>query len=268
MKLQKNIPLVLFVFAVNSLVMGCGGKEEPSTQGAESEGKKETTTSEATSPVDMATAATINGKVLFEGTTPRMKKIDMAAEVTCQQMYPEGPRTENVLVNENGTLRNVFVYVKEGLGDMEFPTPKESVLLDQKGCRYYPHVIGIQAGQPLKIRNSDPVAHNIHPKPKNSKSFNISQPVQGMETTKKFSKPEIMVPIACDIHSWMSAYVAVLDHPYHSTTGTEGTFELKSLPPGEYAIEAWHEEYGSQTQTIQVGEGETKEINFTFKPET
>ena len=268
MKLQYNILCVLCVFAVNSFFIGCGGKEESSTQKSKPEVKKVTPPSETASSVDLATAATIKGKILFQETPPKMKKIDMAAEVTCQEMYPEGPTTENVLVNENGTLLNVFVYVKEGLGDMEFPTPKESVLLDQKGCRYYPHVMGVQAGQSLKIRNSDPVAHNIHPQPKNNKSFNVSQPVQGMETTKKFTKPEIMVPVSCDIHSWMSAYVAVLDHPYHSTTGTEGTFALKSLPPGTYVIEAWHEEYGSKTLTVTVGEKETKEITFTFKPTT
>lgn len=239
--------------------IGCGSKEEPAS-------KKETPAPEISSPVNEATSATLVGKVLFEGTPPRMKKIDMAAEPTCQNMHPEGPYAENVLVNENGTLRNVFVYVKSGLENLKFSTPPDSVLLNQNGCHYDPHIFGIQVGQPLRIQNSDSILHNIHTMPKLNTPINVAQPKVVKAITKKFEKGEVMIPIKCDVHGWMSAYVGVLDHPYHSVTGADGTFELKSLPPGEYTIEAWHEEYGSQTQTITVGEKETKEIAFTFKP--
>jgi hypothetical protein len=268
MKKQIIYTGVVFIFAINTFIIGCGGKEEASTEKSTSTVGEENPATTETVMIDETTAATITGKISFSGTPPKMKKIEMAAEMSCKDMYPEGPFTQNVIVNENGTLKNVFVYVKEGLENLTFPTPEEEVILDQKGCRYYPHVFGIQPNQSIKIRNSDPVAHNIHPRPQNNKPFNIGQPVQGMETIKKFSTSEVMIPVGCDIHIWMSAYIAIVDHPYFITTGDEGTFELKPLPPGNYVIEAWHEEYGSQTQTVTVGESEAKNITFTFKPTT
>jgi hypothetical protein len=133
-------------------------------------------------------------------------------------------------------------------------------------CRYTPHVFGVRVGQPLDITNSDPTLHNIHATPKNNAEFNQGQPIQGMKTTKTFTTPEVMVPFKCDVHGWMNAYVGVLDHPYFATTGTDGKFSLKSLPPGTYTIEAWHERLGAQTQSVTIGAKETKEVNFTFKP--
>ena len=215
-----------------------------------------------TSPVDPATAATVTGKAMFTGAAPENAPILMDAEPVCQDKYPDGAFEETVLVN-NGALENVFVYVKEGLGDLKFPIPSEPVVLDQQGCRYHPHVFGIQAGQDLIIRNSDGILHNIHPMPEINRSFNLGQP-KAMDSTKQFDKAEVMIRIECDVHDWMLGYAGVLEHPYFSVTGADGAFSLPNLPPGTYTIEAWHEKYGAQTMQVTVGAKETKDIEFTF----
>jgi subtilisin family serine protease len=252
--------------AVLIVAVGCGGQKEES-QGRASSAAKETATSEAAPVVDKATAATITGRVVFSGTAPPMQPIDLSSEQVCQHRADSHPvYTENVVVNDNGTLRNVFVYVKEGLGDQSFPAPTEPVVLDQVGCQYIPHVFGIQVGQPLTIKNSDEgVLHNIHAISEVRNGFNFGMP-KVMESTKKFKKPEVMVRIKCDVHGWMNSYAGVLKHPYHAVTGKDGTFELSPLPPGEYVIETWHEEYGPQTQTVALAERDSKEITFTYRP--
>jgi plastocyanin len=171
------------------------------------------------------------------------------------------------MVGGGGELQNVFVYVKDGLGDRTFTAPTGPVVLDQKGCRYHPHVFGIMVGQPMQILNSDPTLHNIHATPAAGQNaeFNTGQPIQGMKTDHTFTKKEVMVPFKCDVHSWMNAYVGVLDHPYFATTGGDGAFALNKLPPGTYTIEAWHEKLGTQTQSVTIGPKESKEITFTFK---
>lgn len=241
------------------LAVSCGGGGEEAATGGEAQGEEE-----IASPVDPATAATISGRVLFTGTAPEPEPILMDAEPVCQEQYPEGAFTETAVVNDDGTLRNVFVYVKEGLGDLRFPVPSEGVVLDQHGCRYIPHVFGMQVGQDLIIRNSDGILHNIHTMPSINRSINFGQPV-AMDTTRTMDRAEVMIPIECDVHDWMVGYVGVLEHPYFATTGDGGTFSLANLPPGTYTIEAWHELYDAQTMSVTVGESETAEIEFTFE---
>lgn len=208
-------------------------------------------------------AGSITGKVSFTGEAPAPEQISMNADPTCASLHSEPVYSENVLVNENGTLQNVFVYVKEGLEGKTFETPSTPITIDQKGCMYHPHVFGIQAGQALEIMNSDATLHNIHSLAEKSKQFNLGMPIQGMKLTKKFENPEIMVKMKCDVHPWMSAFVGVLPHSFFSVTGVEGTFEIKDLPAGEYTLEAWHEKYGVQTQKVTVGEGPAN-VDFTF----
>jgi hypothetical protein len=136
--------------------------------------------------------------------------------------------------------------------------------LDQVGCQYVPHVLGVQVGQPLTIRNSDGLLHNIHPSPTVNKEFNVGQP-RNMDTTRTFDQVEMGIPVSCEVHGWMSAYINVLDHPFFAVTGDDGSFTIKGLPPGDYTLEAWHEQYGPQTMQVTVGAKETKPVDFTFQ---
>jgi len=176
-----------------------------------------------------------------------------------------GGKTQTVVVGNGNALQNVFVYVKDGLGNLKFPVPQTAVVLDQQKCSYVPRVFGIQAGQTLEIVNSDNTLHNIHAMPQTNREFNRGQALQGMKHTHVFSTAEVMVPFKCDVHKWMNAWVGVLDHPFYAVTGATGTFELKGLPPGTYTIEAWHEKLGAQTETVTVGAKDAKTVAFTFK---
>jgi plastocyanin len=255
--------LSLAACAAAALVLACGGGNQnqqnsvPASSGAAAPVP-------AIAPADQASAATVTGKVKFEGTAPAPQPIKLSSDPYCQKANP-GLATENEVVGKDGALGNVFVYVKDGLGNRTFAAPSNPVVLDQKGCHYAPHVLGIQVGQPLQIVNSDDTLHNVHGLPKANKEFNQGQPIQGMKMTHTFSTKEVMVPFKCDVHGWMNAWIGVLDHPYYAVTSADGSFSLKGLPPGTYTIEAWHEKLGTQTQTVTVGEKETKDVAFTFK---
>ena len=240
------------------LAVGCGGGDGGggSGSGGDSGGG-----AAVQNPVDAATAGNIAGSIVFEGDAPSMDAIDMSDEEVCADKHSSTPMTQEVVVGD-GTLANVFVYVKEGLESLRFPTPA-AALLDQDGCMYLPHVIGVMVDQDITIRNSDGLLHNINASPTEQRGFNTSQPVN-MESTRAFGTAEVMVPVRCDVHGWMTAYIGVLSHPYHSVSGSDGSFDLSTLPPGDYVIEAWHERYGAQTQNVTVVTGETAEVTFTF----
>jgi len=217
--------------------------------------------------VDPATAGTVDGSVALDGTAPKNEAIKMNADPVCLR-EAKGPQTqETYMVGGDGkSLANVFVYVKDGLGNYVFDPPTDSPKIDQKECRYHPHVFGMRVGQTLEIVNSDPTLHNIHAMPKSNQEFNNGQPIQGMKMTHTFTAKEVMVPFKCDVHGWMNAYVGVLDHPYFAVTKEDGKFSLANLPPGTYTIEAWHEKLGTMTQSVTIGAKETKSVNFSFKP--
>ncbi len=211
-------------------------------------------------------AATLTGRVVFEGQAPVAEKIKMDADPSCQAMHPDGIVNDEVVINSNGTLKNVFVYVKEGLAGKTFEAPKEAVVFDQKGCHYNPKVLGVQVNQPFEIINSDSTLHNVHSLAEKNVPFNLGMPIQGMKIKKTFTKPEVMVKVKCEVHPWMRAYVGVLDHPFFSVTGDDGSFQIKNLPPGQYVVEAWHEKYGSQTQNVTVSaDSDTKDLTFQYK---
>ena len=230
----------------------------PATSAATDEGK----------PWDPALGtSTVTGTVKFEGTAPRMRPIDMAgADEKCAESYG-GKRQlpDTVIVNANGTLRNVFAWVKTGIDGWSFPMPEGDALLDQRGCWYLPHVQGMRKGQSLSIKTSDPTAHNVHGYATVNRSFNRSQPAGAANVSVRMRRDEASPPIKikCDIHPWMNAYVAVVDHPYFAVTGDDGSFTLANLPPGTYTIEIWHERYGTMEQTITIGDNETQRLEFT-----
>ncbi|MCG3129117.1 MAG: hypothetical protein CHACPFDD_04026 [Phycisphaerae bacterium] len=207
----------------------------------------------------------VKGKVNFKGKPPKYKAIQMSADANCAAMHKDPVRPEYIVVNDNGTLRDVFIHVKSGLTKKDWPVPTTSVLIDQSGCTYKPHVFAVQAGQPILIRNSDGTSHNIHSLPKTNQPFNFGQPQKGMEKTETFKNPELEIKIKCDVHPWMGAWCHVVDHPFYAVTGADGTFEIKGLPAGEYEIEAWQEKLGTQTMKVKVGDGESKDIEFTFE---
>ena len=209
---------------------------------------------------------TVTGSVKFVGTAPSNPELDMSEEPQCAARYKATPRDPIVVVNANGTLANVFVYVKAGLpADASYPPPTTPAVIDQSACEYHPRVFGIMVGQPLEIRNSDPLMHNIKTRSRQNRPFNTSQPTAGMTLTRTFTAPEVMLPFECNVHGWMHAYAGVLAHPFFAVTGTDGTFSMRGLPPGTYTIEAWHEKYGTQTVTVTLQGGETKTADFAYR---
>jgi len=251
------------------VAIGCGGSK-PQDAAATAERGQATA-----QPIQLAQApaeaqpvaagsAAVQVTVKFQGTAPARTKIKMGADPVCQQQHATPMESEEVVVNGNGTLKNAFVYVKNGITG-SYPAPATPVTLEQVGCWYHPHVFGLQVNQPMEILNSDATLHNINAKPTVNTPFNIAQPVKGMKTTKKFAKPEVMVKFKCNVHPWMNAYAGVLEHPFFGVSDDQGVVTMKGLPAGTYTLEAWHETYGTQTQTVSVADGETKSIEFTFK---
>jgi plastocyanin len=252
-------PLALLIAALP--LAACGG------------GEKETTAPPpgTAAPAAGAPAAggggkgtgSISGKITFDGTTPAPEKVKLSADPKCQGMHPQGLQKQSVRVS-NGGLADVFVWVKSGISGT-YPAPSDAVLLDQKGCNYSPHIITVQAGQPLKIRNSDDTLHNIHPRPTVNQEFNIGQPRQGMESSHTFDKQEIMIPVGCDVHPWMRSYISVVGHPFFAVTKDDGTYEIKGLPAGDYEIEAVHEKLKAQTGKVSVKDGEAAKLDLAYK---
>ena len=250
----------LFIFI---LITGCDGGEKSS-------GPEETTAPAASSAaagsktVDAATAGTVKGKIVCEGEAPSPKEIAVKGKPECAALHAGGKIASEELLVQDGKLQNAFVYVKSGLEEYRFEMPAAPVQVSNLKCVYTPHVLGAQVNQPVMFLNEDPTLHNIHSYSKASPSFNIGLPFQGIKQTKKFSAPEVMVALKCDVHPWMIGYIGILPHPYFSVTDAEGNFELKNLPAGEYTIEVWHEKCGTQSQTVGIGPQETKEIEFKF----
>jgi hypothetical protein len=210
-----------------------------------------------------AQGGTVTGSVKFTGTPPANPKIDMTEEPTCKAKNPNA--VDPVVVVNKGMLANVFVYVKSGLpAGAKYPAPTTPVVLDQSGCLYTPRIIGAMIGQPIEIRNSDAVLHNIKAVPKKNRPFNISQPSQGMKTTRTFPAAEAAIPLECNVHGWMHAKTFVMDHPFFAVSGADGSFTLKGLPAGTYTIEAWHEKLGTKTATVTVAANGTATSTFTF----
>jgi plastocyanin len=241
-----------------ALLAGCGKKETAEESPAPA---SPAATSAPATPIDPATAAAVSGTVKFEGVAPKPAKIDMSQDPNCQ-----GGNTAENLVVSDGHLANVFVYVKEGLGNRTFDVPKEAVTLTQSGCRYHPHVLGVMAGQTIKIINGDPTTHNIHPTPKDNREWNESQATQAPPLEKSFAREEVMLPVKCNQHPWMRMFINVTKSPFYTVSGADGKFEIKGLPPGDYTLGFVHEKLGEQTQKVTLAAKDSKIVDVTFKP--
>jgi len=258
MNLKTAAMFVLLCLLGLWALAGCGKKEAPTE---EQPAATPTAAQPAATPIDPNTVASVSGTVKFDGAAPKPAKIDMSQDPACK-----GTNNAETIVAEGGDLANVFVYVKEGLGDRTFDVPKDPVVLDQSGCKYHPHVLGVMAGQTVEIKNDDPTTHNIHPTPKDNREWNESQPPSSPAIDKNFAREEIMLPVKCNQHPWMKMYVNVTKSPFYAVTGKDGKYEIKGLPPGDYTLAFVHEKLGEQDQKVTVAAKETKTVDQTFKP--
>ena len=216
-------------------------------------------------PAVAAAASTVTGTVTFDGKVPALKPLAMDADPACAKKHSGPVPNEMLVLGSGNTMGNIMVWVSKGLpSGKTWPAPKTPVTLDQKGCVYVPHVMGIMVGQAYRILNSDGVLHNVHALPKINKGFNRAMPPTVKEASATFDKPEPIFQIKCDVHPWMNAYVGVFTHPFFSVTGTDGKFTISGLDPGTYEITAWHERLGTQTFSVTVGANETKTQNVKF----
>jgi plastocyanin len=215
--------------------------------------------------VDPASAGALSGTIHFTGKRPARAPIDMSEDPACVAAHHGKPFDESVIIDRNGTLANVFIYVKGGLEGKVFEVPAEPVTIDQRGCWFVPRVMGIQTGQVLRVVNSDPVTHNIHPMAVVNREWNHSQGEGDAPLARKFLKPEIMIRVKCNIHRWMHAFIGVVDSPYFAVSGSGGSYEIRNLPPGDYVIGAWHETLGTQERRITVPPSGKISLNFTFQ---
>jgi plastocyanin len=238
-----------------TLSTACSKKPNPEESAAPS-----TAAAPAATPIDPATAASISGTVSFAGTAPKGVKIDMSQDPNCK-----GTNTVESVVADGGKLSNVFVYVKDGLGNRTFDVPKDPVTIDQSGCKYHPHVLGVMAGQTVRVVNSDPTTHNIHPMPANNREWNESQPPQTAPLEKTFAREEILLPVKCNQHPWMKMYVNVVKSPFYAVTGPDGKYEIKGLPPGDYTLAFVQEKLGTHEQKVTLAAKDSKTVDATFK---
>jgi hypothetical protein len=249
MKQTKVWLALTIVLSLLALASACGTKTDTNEGGS---------TPTAGGEKYKGDVGSVTGAIAYTGTPPAPKKIDTSADPVCGQKNPN-LSTEDTVVN-NGKLANAFVYIKDGttaagkkVGDYTWDTPTTEAVLDQNGCHYRPHVLGLMTNQKLKITNSDPTQHNIHPTPKNNPEWNQTQPNGAPPIEKSFARAEVLIPVKCNQHPWMKAYIGVLKHPFFAVSGEDGSFTIKGVPAGTYTVAAWHEGGAAGTEkTMQV----------------
>jgi len=240
------------------LLVGCGKKESAESQPAAAPAASQP--APAATPIDPATVASVSGTVKLDGAMPKPAKIDMSQDAACK-----GTNTAETIVADGGNLANVFVYVKDGLGGRAFDVPKDAVVIDQQGCKYHPHVLGVMTGQNIDIKNDDQTTHNIHPTPQANREWNESQPPAAAPIEKSFAREEIMLPVKCNQHPWMRMYINVVKSPFYAVTGPDGKYTIKGLPPGDYTIAFVQEKLGEQTQKVTLAAKDSKTVDQSFK---
>jgi plastocyanin len=232
-------------------IVACGGEPERAER--------------QVTPIDPATAGTVQIDVLFEGDVPPMQALVMSSFPECTTQH-EGPVPAGDMLVRDGKVENAFVYLKEGLGDRVFAIPRAPVVIDQQGCLYVPHVAGAQVGQPIEFHNSDAMLHNVRGMPQDSRGWNLSLPRQGVQRTITVDRPEVMISVRCDLHPWMQGWLGVVDHPYFGVSGPDGRVTLADVPAGEYVVGIWHERFGTREAKVTVTPQGTAMASVTFTP--
>jgi plastocyanin len=266
MNKQTKVWLVLsIVLSLLALAAACGGSKTPDTNAPQANATG------GDAPPSGSTG-TISGVISYNGTPPAPKKIDTTADPVCGQKNPN-LSTDDTIVKD-GKLANTFIYIKEGtveggkkIGEYAWPTPTSEVQLDQNGCHYAPHVLGVQVNQKLKITNSDATQHNIHPTPKLNAEWNQTQPNGAPPIEKAFTRAEVLIPVKCNQHPWMKAYIGVLKHPFFSVSKDTGAYEITGVPPGTYTVAAWREGGANgeeKTMQVTVPASGSAKADFSF----
>lgn len=248
----------LVLFATLTL-FGC--KPDPALQKAEVIGKGSLP---ATSPAPRMDAGSVSGTIRFNGKPPARTPIDMSMDPACAMSAAQNNAEQFVIAG--GKLANVYVYIKSGAAPSQAPTGTAPVVMDQKGCRYVPHVIALQEGGSVEFRNSDPTMHNIHTTPPNdgTPGIDVSQGPMGAPQVRQFTTPETMLPVRCNNHPWMNSFINVADTPFFAVTGADGSFTIGGLPPGTYTLAAVHEKLGEQDTQITIPAKTAVKADFTF----
>lgn len=261
----------LFAFlAIGAVVLtGCGGGGGDTGAPADGGDAADTAPADTSAATDdggtpaPTGSATISGTVSYDGQVPNLNPLDMGADPACAAKHDSPVMPDMLVLGDGNTMGNIFVKVTNP-PEGSFPTPSEPAVIDQHGCRYIPHVVGVMAGQPLQFLNSDGLLHNVHGLPEENREFNIGMPATVTESSTTLNRPEPLFPVKCDVHPWMQAYVAVMSHPYFAVTDEDGQFTLEGLPAGTYTVEAWHERLGTQTAEVTVDDGGSATADFTF----
>lgn len=214
---------------------------------------------------DGATAGSVTGNIKFAGKAPVRNVIDMSGDPACVEAHKGKAYDESLVVGANGSVANAFVYIKSGLEGKKFAVPAQPVVIDQNGCWFRPRIMGVQTGQTFQVINSDPVTHNIHPMAMTNREWNHSQGAGDPPMNRKFQQAEVMIPVKCNIHSWMRAYIGVLDHPYFAVSGEDGSFTIANLPAGTYTLAVWQEKLGTQEQQVTVAPKTAATAEFVLK---
>jgi len=252
---------IIGLLGIFSLVIACGGKKESAEAAS---GQTQAAKAEAAG-TGSAGSASISGSIKYEGALPKFKAINMDADAVCASKHSSPMMPEMLVVGEGQSLGNVLVKITKGVPAGNYTAATEPVVIDQAGCNYSPHVLGIMKGQKLKFLNPDGTMHNVHAMPKVNTEFNMGMPKFKKEAEKVFDKEEDIFAIKCDVHPWMGCWIEVFSHPFFNVTGKDGAFKIEGLGPGTYEITAWHEKLGTKTASVTIGaDGASQTADFTF----
>ncbi|HEY0546622.1 MAG TPA: carboxypeptidase regulatory-like domain-containing protein [Pyrinomonadaceae bacterium] len=269
---SKRVKFWLCLLAVLSLLsfsVACGGGGDDVAE-EDDNGPTGTT---GTPYQTTGNEGTVTGTIAFTGVAPTPQPIDMNADATCASKNPNAVAETAVI--KDGKLQNVLVYIKDGttsdgkkITSFSFPTPADPVKLDQNGCHYVPHVIGIQTNQKFVVTNSDATSHNVNVQGKSNASWNNVQSPNAPPIEQKFARQEVIIPIKCNQHPWMKSYIGVLNHPFFAVSAPDGTFTIKGLPPGKYTLVAWHEKFGEKSMEINLAAKGSATADFSYDAST